>query len=149
MSRPIRFALPAVTAFWGLVMVSAFGGAIGLFLVDQAGAASIIFWAVLDNFYVGCAEEAMFRYLLMDLLLIKRLKLTPRVALVASSVAFGLTHYLNGPGSTPQVCEAMAMGGVLGLLYQRYGLWAPILLHASFNFFVLFVIPVLSGHGPM
>lgn len=140
MKRVGRVWLLSLASFWSILTVSAFGASFGKFLSDHSDALGAIFWRGLDDLETGCAEEALFRYFLMDLILSKMMGLGPNMALAISSILFGLAHFVNGPGSTPQVFEAMAMGAVLGYIYRRYGLWASILLHASFNFFVITVM---------
>lgn len=139
MRRVAHIWLLSLAAFWSVLTVSAFGASVGNFFVNHSDTLDAVFWNGLNDLETGCAEEALFRYLLMDLIFSK-IGLSQNVALVVSSILFGLAHFLNGPGSTPQVFEAMAMGALLGYLYRRYGLWASILLHASFNFFVITVI---------
>jgi len=145
MKRLVTTGIVILTGFWSALLLGTFAASIGKVVENHNDVVEFLFWSALDDLEVGCAEEAIFRYLVMDLLFTKVLKLSDNVALALSSLLFGLAHLLNGPGHLPQVFEAIAMGAVLGYLYRRLGLWAPIFVHASFNFFVLSMIPIMSG----
>lgn len=107
-------------------------------------------WALLWNFYIGCAEETMFRMGLMDYVLERKFGFNEKVSLVLSSIVFGAAHLINGqwPFSIHQACEALAMGAVLAFIYKRKGLWPAIFAHAGYDFLVRFLVPVLAGHTP-
>lgn len=144
-----RFFLAAILSFWVVVFLGAFGYSMGTFALGGQELLIALFWSLLANLEVGCAEESLFRYLIMDLLFERRLKIPKGPALVASALLFGAAHLLNGPwpGQIPQACETFVMGLFFGHFYRRYGLWAPILMHATFDFFVTFVMPVVGGHA--
>jgi len=73
-------------------------------------------------------EEVFFRGLLQSML--RRYTGSPWMAVVITSLCFGLMHY-----PTPQYIPALVMLGIsLGYNYERCGrLAAPILIHALFN----------------
>jgi hypothetical protein len=56
--------------------------------------------------------------------------------LVISSVAFGAAHYLAGGGwDIGKISTAALAGFAMGLVYLRYGAYAPILLHWFFDYY--------------
>ena len=56
--------------------------------------------------------------------------------LVATSGAFGAAHYLAGGGwEIGKISTAMLSGLAMGIVYLRYGAYAPILLHWFFNYY--------------
>ena len=56
--------------------------------------------------------------------------------IIGSSLVFGLTHFLSGAGwEIGKISTAMVSGLALGLVYLRYGAYAPILLHWFFNYY--------------
>jgi len=58
------------------------------------------------------------------------------VILVATSGAFGAVHYVAGGGwDIGKISTAMISGLAMGLVYLRYGVYAPILLHWFFNYY--------------
>ncbi len=58
------------------------------------------------------------------------------VLLVITSVAFGAVHYLAGGGwEIGKISTAALSGFAMGLVYLRYGAYAPILLHWFFNYY--------------
>jgi len=58
------------------------------------------------------------------------------VVLVVTSGAFGAVHYLSGGGwDIGKVSTAMISGLAMGLVYLRYGVYAPVLLHWFFNYY--------------
>jgi hypothetical protein len=74
--------------------------------------------------------------------------------LVISSVAFGAAHYLLGGGwDIGKISTAALAGFAMGLVYLRYGAYAPILLHWFFDYyfgaFDLASQLNLAGLGPL
>lgn len=58
------------------------------------------------------------------------------VLLVLTSGAFGAVHYLSGGGwEIGKISTAMLSGLAMGIVYLRYGAYAPILLHWFFNYY--------------
>ncbi len=58
------------------------------------------------------------------------------IALLCTSIVFGLVHYLfSGGWGVGKVTSASMAGLVLGLTYLVYGFQAPILLHWFFNYY--------------
>lgn len=58
------------------------------------------------------------------------------VVLIVTSGAFGAVHYLFGGGwNIGKISTAMISGLAMGLVYLRYGAYAPILLHWFFNYY--------------
>jgi len=56
--------------------------------------------------------------------------------LVVTSGAFGAVHYLVGGGwEIGKISTAMLSGLAMGIVYLRYGAYAPILLHWFFNYY--------------
>ena len=56
--------------------------------------------------------------------------------LVISSLAFGAAHYLVGGGwDIGKISTAALAGFAMGLVYLRYGAYAPILLHWFFDYY--------------
>jgi uncharacterized protein len=102
------------------------------------------FWVAAECFYVGAAEETIFRHGLFALL---DRKLGANKALVLSALAFGLAHLINDEPpaiKAIQVATTIAMGAVLAVVYKQKGLWPCIAIHAGYNFFVLWVLPLLA-----
>jgi len=94
---------------------------------------------MLHHFFVGCTEEAAFRYIAYDCIL-KRLMFLPTwLAILISSIGFGLMHLMNAPipammiFTVPQVVMAAVLGVLLAHGYIKKGLWLPILVHATYN----------------
>ncbi len=58
------------------------------------------------------------------------------LVLVITSGAFGAVHYLAGGGwEIGKISTAMLSGLAMGIVYLRYGAYAPILLHWFFNYY--------------
>jgi len=58
------------------------------------------------------------------------------VLLLLTSGAFGAVHFLSGGGwEIGKISTAMLSGLAMGIVYLRYGAYAPILLHWFFNFY--------------
>jgi len=56
--------------------------------------------------------------------------------LVVTTGAFGAVHYLAGGGwEIGKISTAMLSGFAMGIVYLRYGAYAPILLHWFFNYY--------------
>lgn len=73
------------------------------------------------------AEELFFRGFLQ-----------PRLGLAATAVLFGLVHIPHRRSQIPWTVGAIAMGFVLGLLYDwRAGILAPTVAHFTVNYFNL------------
>ena len=83
---------------------------------------------------VAFGEEMLFRAFLITSLAgaLGHIKARWPMALVGSSVAFGLAHYDWGPAG---VIETTIMGLVLGAIYLRSGrnLWITIIAHGLLN----------------
>lgn len=151
------------SASWELLLGGALGGAAtaGVFLAFVAlGAATATgwtpelfrsnpvgfhrtFWGLLVLFAVqGAGEEILVRgYLLQSLLEVA----SPRVAVVVSSLLFGLAHGLNPAAQALGLLNIVLMGVVFAVTYLRTGrLWAAIGLHWMWNFClgVVFSLPV-------
>jgi membrane protease YdiL (CAAX protease family) len=86
-------------------------------------------------FYIGCAEETMFRYFLMDWLLEKKLKRGHILSSIVSGALFGAAHLLNGTGNAPAIW-AFICSFFLAAIYRRYGLVVAIFAHALYDFLV-------------
>ena len=72
-------------------------------------------------------EEILFRGLLQSML---RRYITPWLAILISSIIFGMAHFKNPEHVLPLIIFGIA----LGYHYERTGrLWASILMHAVFN----------------
>lgn len=85
-------------------------------------------------------EETVFRGFLLPSL--SRFMPTP-LAVVISSIAFGLVHF--SPRDTPQLT---ALGILLGFSYVRSGnLLTPMIIHGTWNGTVLTVLYVLQANG--
>lgn len=116
------------------------GSIAGWTLLAGMTAISYAVVAAVACLYIGCAEEALFRYLLMDKLLEGKLKASTLVSTVVSSVMFGAAHFVNHPTwiqGLPQVFSTTAAGVVFAYVYRRHGLPAAILLHAAYNWVVM------------
>lgn len=75
------------------------------------------------------AEEVFFRGIMQSSL--RRVTVSPWLAVTITSVLFGLVHVGAEPAAVPSL---VILGMVLGYNYERTGrLLAPILLHAFFN----------------
>lgn len=96
---------------------------------------------------IGILEETLYRYLLMDSIMIRWLKIPAKLAIALSSVLFGLSHLMNTPGdplaSLPQAVGAVGAGVVFANVYRHYegkdGLHMAIMTHAMYDF-AMFVI---------
>lgn len=92
----------------------------------------------------GFREEIIYRFILFKVLFLETLRLPFWIALILSSVLFGITHYnnlmrLGDPMSviitSYQVCGATIMGCLLGYLYYyTNNLMFVILLHGMYDF---------------
>lgn len=93
----------------------------------------------------GLFEEVLFRGLILKLLLVKmgHTKKGIVIAIVISSVIFGLTHIINSIAGTLEIAEnigqiisSIVIGFFYAVLYLRTkNLWVPILLHGFVNLF--------------
>ena len=67
---------------------------------------------------------------------IKGIKLGEWIIIILTSIIFGLAHYLAGSGwEIGKVSSASLAGLIFSLVYIRYGIHAPILLHWFFNYY--------------
>ena len=54
-----------------------------------------------------------------------------------TSASFGVAHYLSGAGwEIGKISTALISGLALGFVYLRYGVYAPVLLHWFFNYYL-------------
>jgi len=68
--------------------------------------------------------------------LIKGISFSEWVTLILICSLFGLNHYLAGGGwGIGKITSAFVAGLAFGLIYLKYGFFAPILLHWFFNFY--------------
>lgn len=90
---------------------------------------------------VGIWEETFFRYLLMDCVMTKWLKVKKLTAMVLSSAIFGYIHLFNMgfPYSVPQAAAACFGGFWFARIYYKQGLHMAILTHALYNFSVVVI----------
>lgn len=59
------------------------------------------------------------------------------ILLGVTSASFGLAHYLSGAGwEIGKISTALVSGLTLGFVYLRYGIYAPVLLHWYFNYYL-------------
>ena len=87
---------------------------------------------------IGIMEEVIFRYFIMDCLLMRWIKMPFIWAMIISAVGFGLAHFNNAvPGyaiiTLPQVVGAGVAGLWFAYLYKRFGLHLAILTHACYD----------------
>jgi membrane protease YdiL (CAAX protease family) len=101
---------------------------------------------------IGLFEELLFRGILLRGL---ESKTGPVLALVVSSVAFGLMHYVNWVGGQPlgdttiQVLHAIGAGFLYGALMLMTGsIWPSVFLHALWDGSVSLVATVSSAIPP-
>lgn len=81
--------------------------------------------------FVGLSEEAVFRFYLINLLLLRGL--SPARAIIVSTLIFGGIHWSYGGGA---VLFAMLAGLVLSMIFMyARNLAAPIITHAAFDAF--------------
>jgi membrane protease YdiL (CAAX protease family) len=81
--------------------------------------------------FVGLSEEAVFRFYLINLLLLRGM--SPAMAIIVSTLIFGGIHWSYGAGA---VGFAALAGLVLSLIYvSTRNLIAPIIAHAAFDAF--------------
>jgi membrane protease YdiL (CAAX protease family) len=81
--------------------------------------------------FVGLSEEAVFRFYLINLLLLRGI--SPTMAIVFSTMIFGGIHWSYGAGAT---IFAMLAGFVLSIIFvAARNLTAPIIVHAAFDAF--------------
>ena len=81
--------------------------------------------------FVGLSEEAVFRFYLIDLLLLRGM--SPARAITVSTLVFAGIHWSYGAGA---VGFAMLAGLVLSMIFMSArNLTAPIISHAAFDAF--------------
>jgi membrane protease YdiL (CAAX protease family) len=81
--------------------------------------------------FVGLSEEAVFRFYLINLLLLRGMP--PARAIIVSTSIFGGIHWSYGAGA---VVFAMLAGLVLSMIFMSArNLTAPIITHAAFDAF--------------
>lgn len=139
MKRVLKFVIVAVTLFVALILCNLFGKAIGVGIAADWPLIAAVFWLAVVELEIGAAEEALFRYLIMDLLLERRFGLNQKQSMVVSSLIFGAAHFVNHPhwlDALPQVAAATASGALLAYVYHRVGLWACIFLHFGLNLMI-------------
>lgn len=106
-------------------------------LVDAASGAGIVLLVLIVAVGAPFAEELFYRGLVLRSV---EKRWTTAVALVASTVLFGIVH-LQGL----QLPALLLIGAVLAVLTVRYGRLGPaILCHSGFNACTLFVLLVLD-----
>jgi len=114
--------LAVIWVSWELTERTRWGSVLADQLAQALGARSLRDCALLA-LASGVAEEALFRGALQ-----------PRLGLVASSLVFGLAHFVPRRGLWPWALFAIATGILLGLLFEWTGnLIAPVTAHASIN----------------
>ena len=126
--------LLAISAIFALML------AIGSVTVTgtSSGLAAILASGVVLQVLVACGEEMAFRgYILGDL----RSDLSPRAAIILSSVGFGLLHMhsMSLLGVSPAsaaigLTTITAAGALLGIICLRWGLLSAIGFHFFWNF---------------
>jgi len=94
---------------------------------------------------IGILEEVMFRYFIYDCMLQKWLKSPKIIAMVISSLGFGLAHANNASVMginiwyvVPQIIGAAVLGFFFVWLYEKIGLHMCILVHALYDFLCIF-----------
>ncbi len=95
-------------------------------------------WWVLVCITAGCCEEALFRGFMLHYLHVFPWTLNLTLALLISSLIFGLNHLYGGVGG---VVESATAGFLLGLLFLLGGnLLLPIILHALIDLRMLVIL---------
>lgn len=96
---------------------------------------------------IGVIEETLYRYLIMDRLLMKGMELSTRTAVIVSSIMFGFAHLSNATATNtpvfmfmPQAVGAVGAGFVFAHLYRKHGLDTAIMAHALYDFLVMLVV---------
>ena len=83
----------------------------------------------------GIYEELVFRFLLMNVILIKHFKLSNTTSIIISSLIFGLSHYnllrygLSFSDVTENVIAAGIVGILFGIIYLKFNLTTAIFVH--------------------
>jgi membrane protease YdiL (CAAX protease family) len=81
--------------------------------------------------FVGLSEEVVFRFYLINLLLLRGM--SPAMAIIVSTLIFGGIHWSHGAGT---VVFATFAGLVLSIIFMSArNLIAPIIAHAAFDVF--------------
>lgn len=125
----IRYAVNFAIVNWKYALIGLFGGILGTVASNAAGEL-IALPDNLENFFTGMAtsvvgalsigvigpivEEYVFRESIIGYMV--RRKVNPWVAIISSSLVFGLIH-----GNPAQIPFAIAMGVLLGMLYYKTG----------------------------
>lgn len=91
---------------------------------------------VLCFLYPDKAKEKAGLDTIQDKGLIKGISFSEWVTLILICSLFGLNHFLAGGGwGIGKITSAFVAGLAFGLIYLKYGFFAPILLHWFFNFY--------------
>ena len=102
-------------------------------------------WWVLVCITAGVCEETLFRGFMLHYLHVLPWTLNLTLALLISSLVFGLNHLYGGVGGV----VGSAIGGFLfGLLFLLSGnLLLPVVLHALTDLRVLVILPTIAEPG--
>ncbi len=116
---------------------------------DPKLAPSLPIWAVTNLLFVCLAEEGFFRGFIQKYLCLtlRRVRYGNAIAIILSSILFGLSHFLGG---TRYVILSTIAGIGYGWIYWRtQRLEASILTHFSLNLvhFLLFTYPALANNA--
>jgi membrane protease YdiL (CAAX protease family) len=127
-------ALPILLGTVITLLVIAY--AVGYVEYDPKVPSIALIWSINNLFFVILSEEAFFRGFILRGL--ERTLSSPRMALLLSSIAFGLAHFAGG---FTYVCFSTLAGLGYGLAYQRSGrIEMAMLAHFAVNathFFLL------------
>jgi uncharacterized protein len=95
-------------------------------------------WFAFVSLTAGICEEILYRGFLIRYLAYTPWHIEVWIALVISSLAFGLAHSYQGIGG---MIGTALMGAVLGVVFIVSGsLWLPILIHAAIDLRILILI---------
>ncbi len=116
---------------------------------DPKLAPSLPIWAVTNLLFVCLAEEGFFRGFIQKYLCLtlRRVRYGNAIAIILSSILFGLSHFLGG---TRYVILSTIAGIGYGWIYWRtQRIEASILTHFSLNLvhFLLFTYPALANNA--
>lgn len=116
---------------------------------DPKFSQSLPIWAVTNLFFVCLAEEGFFRGFIQKYLCLtlRRVSYGNTIAIILSSILFGLSHFMGG---MRYVILATIAGIGYGWIYWRtQRIEAPILTHFSLNLvhFLFFTYPALANNA--